>query len=122
MVDRNLEGDMRVAFEKNKIPLADTVWVLHTGRNPASDQKFGLGLIAFSVVHDNGDELVHGHWGLEELVLGGRRDLFFDVNLRVVERMIRTGRRRLVLGKAMPDLKAMFGARLEPQFAVFGLR
>lgn len=79
-------------------------------------------LIAFSVVHDNGAVLVHGHWGLEELVLGGRRDLFFDVNLRVVERMIHTGRRRLVLGKAMPKLKAMFGARMEPQFAVFGLR
>ena len=50
MAERNLEGDMRVAFEKNNIPLADTVWVLHTGRNPASDQKFGLGLIAFSIV------------------------------------------------------------------------
>ena len=50
MVDRNLEGDMRAAFEKNKIPLAETVWVLHTGRDPVSDQKLGLGLIGFSIV------------------------------------------------------------------------
>jgi hypothetical protein len=50
MAERNLAGDMRVAFEKNNIPLADNVWVLHTGRNPVTDQKFGLALIAFSVV------------------------------------------------------------------------
>lgn len=49
MVEKNLEGDVRVAFEKNGIPLGDNVWVLHTGRSPRSDEKFSLILIAISV-------------------------------------------------------------------------
>lgn len=82
----------------------------------------GGDLIAFTVIHDNGTELVHGHWGLAELAMGGRRDLYFDANFRVVEQMIARGRRRTQIGKGMTAVKASYGARLEPRYAVFGRR
>lgn len=50
MVQRNLEGDVRAAFEKSAIPLAETCWVVHTGRDPKSDRQMGLILMAVSAV------------------------------------------------------------------------
>jgi hypothetical protein len=50
MVQRDLEGDVRVAFEKSGMPLADTCWVVHTGRDPKSDRQMGLILMAIGVV------------------------------------------------------------------------
>ena len=46
IVQKDLEGDVKVAFEKNGIQLADQCWVVHTGRDPATDKKAGLIIIA----------------------------------------------------------------------------
>jgi hypothetical protein len=37
-----LNGDVKYAFEKNGIAMADTVWVMHAGRDPSWDRKGGL--------------------------------------------------------------------------------
>jgi hypothetical protein len=37
-----LEGDVKYAFEKNGVAMADTVWVVHAGRNPSADRKLGM--------------------------------------------------------------------------------
>jgi hypothetical protein len=50
MVQRDLEDDVRVAFEKSGIPLADKCWVVHTGPDPKSDRQMGLILMAISAV------------------------------------------------------------------------
>jgi hypothetical protein len=41
VADKGLEGDVKYAFEKNGIPVADPVWIVHTGREPGGDKKFG---------------------------------------------------------------------------------
>jgi hypothetical protein len=41
VADKGLEGDVKFAFEKNGIALADPVWVVHAGRAPGDDRKFG---------------------------------------------------------------------------------
>jgi hypothetical protein len=48
MVEKGPEGDVRAAFEKNGISLAETCWVVHTGRDPKGDRKLGLILMAIS--------------------------------------------------------------------------
>jgi len=45
MVQRDLEGDVKVAFQKNGIALAEQCWVVHTGRDPDTDKKAGLIII-----------------------------------------------------------------------------
>ena len=50
MAETGPEGDVRAAFEKSGIPLAETCWVVHTGRDPKSDRQLGLILMAGSGV------------------------------------------------------------------------
>lgn len=50
MVQRDLEGDVRVAFEKDGIPLAQNCWVVHTGRDPRGDRMIGLIVIGLTAV------------------------------------------------------------------------
>jgi hypothetical protein len=50
MAEKGPEGDVRVAFEKNGIPLAETCWVVHTGRDPQGDRKLGLILMSASAL------------------------------------------------------------------------
>jgi hypothetical protein len=45
MTERNLNAEVKVALEKGGVTLADKVWVVHTGRNPQSDMKFGVWLM-----------------------------------------------------------------------------
>jgi hypothetical protein len=77
-------------------------------------------LLAFQAGYDNGEELYARTWGARTLADSGRRNLYFDDYLRQVELMIRTGRRRLDLGAGMPEIKARYGARAEPQWVVMG--
>jgi hypothetical protein len=50
IADKRLEGDVKYAFEKNGTPMADTVWVVHAGRDPSSDRKMGLSVMGLGVV------------------------------------------------------------------------
>jgi hypothetical protein len=45
VVDKGLNGDVKYAFEKNGIAVADSVWVVHAGRDPYKDKNFGLFMI-----------------------------------------------------------------------------
>jgi hypothetical protein len=49
MTERNLNAEVKVALEKGGVTLADKVWVVHTGRNPQSDMKFGMWLMIATV-------------------------------------------------------------------------
>jgi hypothetical protein len=49
MTERNLNAEVKVALEKGGVTLAENVWVVHTGRNPQSDMKFGMWLMIGTV-------------------------------------------------------------------------
>lgn len=94
----------------------------------AADTRFvtycadGGRLLAFVTVHDDGDELIGGYWGALDPAEGGRRDVYFDALLRLVELMLKQGRRRLRLGKGMAEIKARYGALPSARYAVAGRR
>ncbi|HTT32427.1 MAG TPA: hypothetical protein VMH48_02395 [Methylomirabilota bacterium] len=50
VADKGLEGDVKYAFEKNGIAVADPVWVVHTGREPSGDKKFGAIMMVVGIV------------------------------------------------------------------------
>jgi hypothetical protein len=79
-------------------------------------------LLGYSLVHDDGDRLLLILWGARRETDGGRRDLYFDQYLRLVEWMIRAGRRSLVLGKGMAGIKARYGAVPVPLWGLAGWR
>jgi len=49
IADKGLEGDVKYAFEKNGMAVADTVWVVHAGRAPGDDRVAGLIMMAIGV-------------------------------------------------------------------------
>ncbi|MFS8522851.1 MAG: hypothetical protein FWJ87_16040, partial [Micromonosporaceae bacterium] len=75
-------------------------------------------LLAMLTCYDDGEDLYSGTWGYRSEADGGRRNLYFDIYPRQVDMMIRLGRRRLVLGPGLEDLKARLGARPEPRWAL----
>ncbi|GAA0909617.1 hypothetical protein GCM10009558_111960 [Virgisporangium aurantiacum] len=79
-------------------------------------------LLGYSLVHDDGERLLLILWGARRDTDGGRRDLYFDQYLRLVEWMIRDGRRNLVLGKGMAGIKARYGAEPVPLWGLAGWR
>lgn len=50
VADKGLEGDVKYAFEKNGMSVADPVWVVHTGRAPADDRMVGMIVAALGIV------------------------------------------------------------------------
>jgi hypothetical protein len=68
-------------------------------------------LLAFGTLVDDGTEVRSLLWGLRDRSEGGRTNLYFDHLLRELEYCIAHGRRRLVMGKTMVELKRRFGAR-----------
>ena len=50
IADKGLEGDVKYAFEKNGMAVADTVWVVHAGRAPGDDRIAGTIMMAIGVV------------------------------------------------------------------------
>jgi hypothetical protein len=50
VADKGLEGDVKYAFEKNGIAVADPVWVVHTGRAPGDDRRIGIILAVIGIV------------------------------------------------------------------------
>ena len=49
IADKGLEGDVKYAFEKNGMAVADTVWVVHSGRAPGDDRMAGTIMMAIGV-------------------------------------------------------------------------
>ena len=49
IADKGLEGDVKYAFEKNGMAVADTVWVVHAGRAPGDDRMAGVIMMAIGV-------------------------------------------------------------------------
>jgi hypothetical protein len=49
VADKGLEGDLKHAFEKNGIAVADPVWIVHTGREPAGDRQLGLIMMGLGI-------------------------------------------------------------------------
>jgi hypothetical protein len=74
-------------------------------------------LRAFTAAVDTGEELLLVNWGSR-----GAADLYLDQYRHWIELMITTGRRRMVLGKGLEQLKARYGARPEPRWGLLGLR
>ena len=68
-------------------------------------------LQAFGALADDGVSVRSLLWGTRERADGGRANLYFDHFLREVEYCIANGRRRLVMGKAMSNIKRRYGAK-----------
>ena len=49
IADKGLEGDVKYAFEKNGMAVADTVWVVHAGRAPGDDRIAGTIMMGIGV-------------------------------------------------------------------------
>ena len=49
IAEKDLSRDIRYAFEKNGIAVADPVWVMHAGRDPSSDRRTGLLIMGFGI-------------------------------------------------------------------------
>jgi len=96
------------------------------GRLPGSrflTYRDGRGrLVGYSALYDDGQELRLICWGSRGETDGRRGNLYFDQYLRLVELMVGTGRRRLILGPGMQRIKARYGARPEARWALVGLR
>jgi hypothetical protein len=50
VADKGLQGDVKYAFEKIGMKVADPVWVVHAGRDPAWDRESGLIMIVVGIV------------------------------------------------------------------------
>ena len=50
IADKGLEGDVKYAFEKNGMAVADQVWVVHVGRAPGDDRVAGMITAAIGVL------------------------------------------------------------------------
>jgi hypothetical protein len=50
VADKGLEGNVKYAFEKNGIAVADPVWVVHAGRDPSWDKQMGLITMGVGIV------------------------------------------------------------------------
>jgi hypothetical protein len=59
VVDRGLAGDVKYAFEKNGITVAESCWFVHAGREPSSDRTFGVVMIGVGLA------FAAGMFGLE---------------------------------------------------------
>lgn len=49
IADRGLEGDVKYAFVKNGMAVADAVWVVHAGRAPGDDRMAGTIMMGIGV-------------------------------------------------------------------------
>jgi hypothetical protein len=77
-------------------------------------------LLGYSTFYDDGTDLLLIWWGSRSETDGWRRDIYFDQYLRLVQLMIDTGRRRLILGGGMERIKARYGARPQYRWEVIG--
>lgn len=50
IVQKDLGNDVKAAFEKNGLALAEPCWVVHTGRDPQGDRNVALIIIGISAV------------------------------------------------------------------------
>lgn len=50
VADKGLQGDLKYAFEKNGMTVAEPAWVVHTGRAPGDDRTIGMVLAGLSIV------------------------------------------------------------------------
>jgi hypothetical protein len=50
VADKGLPGDVKYAFEKNGVAVANPVWVVHAGRDPSSDRTSGLVMMGLGIV------------------------------------------------------------------------
>lgn len=69
-------------------------------------------LLGLCLILDDSRWPIFHSWGALPVEAGGRRHLYFDAYVRMVEWAIETGRAGLVLGKGQRDVKRELGAEL----------
>ncbi|MFC0623270.1 GNAT family N-acetyltransferase [Kribbella deserti] len=75
-------------------------------------------LAAFTMLHDDGTDLVMSVFGQADAAEGGRAGFYLDMFHRAAIHLVENGRRKLSLGKGMQQVKQRFGAEPQPQFLV----
>ncbi|GAA1217823.1 GNAT family N-acetyltransferase [Prauserella alba] len=75
-------------------------------------------LRALALILDHPQWPVMRSWSTLPLHRGGRRNLYFDMYTQAVRFALASGKKGVVLGKKMTDLKRTFGARTVAQHAV----
>ncbi|GAA1232177.1 GNAT family N-acetyltransferase [Prauserella halophila] len=74
-------------------------------------------LRALALILDHPQWPVMRSWSMLPLHRGGRRNVYFDMYTQSVRYALASGKKGVVLGKKMTDLKHTFGARTMPQNA-----
>jgi hypothetical protein len=71
-------------------------------------------LVAFSNLLDHPARLIAQHWATRPVGAGGRKDLYFDLNMSLVAYLIETRAASLSVGRGMPELKVQLGFTIRP--------
>ena len=75
-------------------------------------------LLGFGAVLDHPTAPVSRHWAGVAVEHGGRRHLYFDMYLRVIEWAMQTGRKEINFGRAKLDIKRDLGCELQSRYSV----
>ncbi|MEV4290908.1 hypothetical protein AB0K40_35815 [Nonomuraea bangladeshensis] len=100
------------------LPLPYLETLIGSGESVALTYRDGRRLLGLSLILDHPDWPVCLSWGAVPPEEGGRKHLYFDGYVRMIEWAIRSGRRGLVLGKGQAEVKRDLGAELRPSSAL----
>ncbi|MEV0592162.1 GNAT family N-acetyltransferase [Nonomuraea cavernae] len=71
-------------------------------------------LLAFGIVYEHPSSPVSGPWAALRPEEGGRRDLYFDVQARIVRRAIAAGAKQVYFGRGRVEIKKTLGFEYVP--------
>jgi len=100
-----------IGYLERLLPQPDVATISYTDRVTGH-------LLGICVILDHPDWPLAWSWASLPVSEGGRQGLYFDMYSVIVRYAIETGKRGVLLGKAMADLKRTMGAELVRQFGV----
>ncbi|GAA2281634.1 GNAT family N-acetyltransferase [Nonomuraea roseoviolacea subsp. roseoviolacea] len=80
--------------------------------------RSGERLLAFAIVYEHPDAPVYGPWAALRPEEGGLKGLYFDSYVRIVRSAVEAGRKQLLCGRGMADVKRSLGFDYVPMALV----
>ncbi|MEU6711323.1 hypothetical protein ABZ897_07545 [Nonomuraea sp. NPDC046802] len=100
------------------LPLPYLEALIGGGESIALTYRRGERLLGLSLILDHPDWPICLSWGAVPAENGGRKHLYFDGYVRMIEWAIGAGKRGLVLGKGQAEVKSDLGAELTSSSAI----
>ncbi|MFI7128841.1 hypothetical protein ACIBQ1_24275 [Nonomuraea sp. NPDC050153] len=101
-------------FPAPPLPLPYLEALIGSGESVALTYRQGERLLGLSLILDHPDWPICLSWGAVPPENGGRKHLYFDGYVRMIEWAIGAGKHGLVLGKGQAEVKGSLGADLLP--------